>query len=99
MPARRAGGRGSTARSGSSTGRSASSTTCGGRRYADLYPDREALCRRPQTVAGVIGAVPAVIGALEASEALKLLAGFGEPLDGRLFTIDLRSLETDIIEL
>ncbi|HIX97119.1 MAG TPA: HesA/MoeB/ThiF family protein [Candidatus Alistipes avistercoris] len=70
-----------------------------GRRYADLYPDREALCRRPQAVAGVIGAVPAVIGALEASEALKLLAGFGEPLDGRLFTIDLRSLETDIIEL
>ena len=50
-------------------------------------------------MAGVIGAVPAVIGALEASEALKLLAGFGEPLDGRLFTIDLRSLETDIIEL
>ena len=70
-----------------------------GRRYADLYPDREALCRRPQAVAGVIGAVPAVIGALEASEALKLLADFGEPLDGRLFTIDLRSLETDIIEL
>ena len=28
-----------------------------GRRYADLYPDREALCRRPQAVAGVIGAI------------------------------------------
>ena len=36
---------------------------------------------------------------LSEEEALKLLAGFGEPLDGRLFTIDLRSLETDIIEL
>lgn len=58
---------------------------------------RSAGVRRPWP--GVIGAVPAVIGALEASEALKLLAGFGEPLDGRLFTIDLRSLETDIIEL
>ncbi len=52
-----------------------------GRRYADLYPDREALCALPHKTAGVIGAVPGVIGAMEASEALKLLAGFGNPLD------------------
>ncbi len=69
-----------------------------GRRYADLYPDRDALCALPRKTAGVIGAVPGVIGAIEASEALKLLAGFGDTLDGRLFSIDLLTLSTSIIE-
>ncbi len=69
-----------------------------GRRYTDLYPDRDALCALPRKIAGVIGAVPGVIGAMEASEALKLLAGFGDPLDGKLFSIDLLTLSTSIIE-
>lgn len=68
------------------------------RRYTDLYPDREELCALPRKTAGVIGAVPGVIGAIEASEALKLLAGFGEPLDGRLFSIDLLTLTSSTIE-
>lgn len=69
-----------------------------GRRYTDLYPDRDALCALPRKIAGVIGAVPGVIGAMEASEALKLLAGFGDLLDGKLFSIDLLTLSTSIIE-
>ena len=69
-----------------------------GRRYTDLYPDRDALCALPRKTAGVIGAVPGVIGAMEASEALKLLAGFGDPPDRQLFSIDLPTLSTSIIE-
>lgn len=68
-----------------------------GRRYAELYPDREALCHRPRTTSGVLGTVPGVIGTLEASEAIKWIVGFGEPLDGRLFTMDLKTLQTEII--
>lgn len=68
-----------------------------GRRYAELYPDREALCVRPRTTSGVLGTVPGVIGTLEASEAIKWIVGFGEPLDGRLFTLDLKTLQTEII--
>ena len=69
-----------------------------GRRYADLFPDREALCARPQRIAGVLGPVPGTVGALQASEAIKLLAGFGELLDGRLLTIDLKSCRSEIVE-
>ncbi len=61
-------------------------------------PTGEALCARPRTTAGVVGTVPGVVGTLEASEAIKLLAGFGRLLDGRLLTIDLATLETEIIE-
>ena len=70
-----------------------------GRRYIDLYPDREALCGRPPVVRGVLGPVPGVIGALEASEALKLITGAGEHLDGRLFIIDLLTLSTTLIQI
>lgn len=68
------------------------------KRYAELYPDREALCAREQTVQGVVGTVPAVVGALEASEALKILTRFGEMLDGRLFTIDLKTMQTELTD-
>lgn len=68
------------------------------KRYAGLYPDREALCAREHAVQGVVGTVPAVVGALEASEALKLLAGFGDVLDGRLFTIDLKTMHTELMD-
>lgn len=38
--------------------------------------------------AGVVGPLVGLVGSLQALEALKLLAGFGEPLIGRLLLID-----------
>ncbi|WXL28021.1 molybdopterin-synthase adenylyltransferase MoeB [Ectopseudomonas mendocina] len=38
--------------------------------------------------AGVIGPLVGMVGSLQALEALKLLAGFGEPLIGRLLLVD-----------
>lgn len=69
-----------------------------GLRYSTLYPDREALCALPRRPAGVLGAVPGVIGAMEANEAVKLITGVGTLLDGRLFTIDLLGLQSYIID-
>ncbi|MFA5677402.1 MAG: molybdopterin-synthase adenylyltransferase MoeB [Pseudomonas sp.] len=47
--------------------------------------------------AGVIGPLVGVVGSLQALEALKLLAGFGQPLTGRLLLID--ALQTRFREL
>ncbi|KXG79222.1 MULTISPECIES: molybdopterin-synthase adenylyltransferase MoeB [Pseudomonas] len=47
--------------------------------------------------AGVIGPLVGLVGSLQALEALKLLAGFGEPLIGRLLLID--ALSTRMREL
>jgi adenylyltransferase/sulfurtransferase len=38
--------------------------------------------------AGVVGPLVGLIGSLQALEALKLLAGFGEPMVGRLLLVD-----------
>jgi molybdopterin-synthase adenylyltransferase len=40
----------------------------------------------------VFGAVSASVGCIAAMEAIKLIAGFGEPLAGRLLTYDLRDM-------
>lgn len=69
----------------------------GKHRYTDLYPDRESLCALPRATAGVVGATAGTVGAIEASEAIKLICGYGTVLDGRLFHIDLKTMQTDII--
>ncbi|MFM8333319.1 MAG: HesA/MoeB/ThiF family protein [Candidatus Methylumidiphilus sp.] len=60
--------------------------------YNCLYPDQGELaesCVRN----GVIAPLPGIIGAMQALEAVKLLAGVGEVLRGRLLLFDGLSLE------
>lgn len=66
------------------------------KRYADLYPDCHELGDSKRII-GTFGVMPGVIGCLQAAEALKILGGFGEPLDGRLMVMDLLSPICEII--
>lgn len=43
----------------------------------------------------VFGAVSGTVGCLAAMEVIKLIAGFGEPLAGRLLTLELRTMEAN----
>src|SRR5262249_46711352 len=63
---------------------------------ACLYPDDPPAWRRRFPV---FGAVSGAAGGLAAMEAIKVLAGLGEPLAGRLLTMDLRSMATQSIAL
>jgi molybdopterin/thiamine biosynthesis adenylyltransferase len=47
----------------------------------------------------VFGAVSGTVGSLAAMEAIKLIAGFGEPLKNRLLRMDLRTMRFHTIEL
>lgn len=67
--------------------------------YRTLYPDENENLSMPAPPKGVIGVTPGVIGCMEATEALKIIADFGEPLIDKLWTIDLRNLQTHIISL
>ncbi len=48
---------------------------------------------------GVLAPLVGVIGSLQASEAIKLIAGFGETLDGRLLLVDLKAMDFRKLEL
>lgn len=57
--------------------------------YRCLFPEPPAAADAPNCAeAGVLGVLPGVIGLLQATEALKLLLGIGEPLVGRLLLFD-----------
>lgn len=47
----------------------------------------------------VFGAVSGSVGCLAAMEAIKVLAGLGEPLAGRVLTYDLRSMRFHTIQV
>ena len=70
-----------------------------GKTYRDLFPDEEEMLTMPPLSKGVMGVTPAVTGSVEASEVIKLICGYGELLDGKLWTIDLRTMESNIILL
>ncbi|MBP7567195.1 MAG: molybdopterin-synthase adenylyltransferase MoeB [Burkholderiaceae bacterium] len=60
--------------------------------YACLFPPTDAYEEALCSTLGVLGPLVGVVGSLQAAEALKLLAGVGTPLTGRLLMIDARGM-------
>ncbi|WP_342083460.1 HesA/MoeB/ThiF family protein [Dyadobacter sp. OTU695] len=61
----------------------------GGPTYRCLFPDAEEGDNCAE--AGVMGVLPGIIGTYMANEAIKILAGIGEPLSGKLLVINTLS--------
>jgi adenylyltransferase/sulfurtransferase len=57
--------------------------------YRCLYPEPPPACLAPSCAeSGVLGVLPGLIGAIQATEAIKILLGAGETLVGRLLLFD-----------
>ncbi len=61
--------------------------------YACLFPPSAAFEEAACATMGVFAPLVGIIGSLQAAEALKLLAGVGEPLSGRLLMLDARRMQ------
>ena len=62
--------------------------------FRSLYPEQP----EPSSKA-VVGVTPGVVGMVEANQVLQLICGYGEPLTDRLWTINLRYMQSFIIKL
>lgn len=71
----------------------------GGKRYRDLYPDKEEMLSMPHPPKGVMGVTPGLVGCAEANEVIKIICGYGDILAGKLWQIDLKTMETYTILL
>jgi molybdopterin/thiamine biosynthesis adenylyltransferase len=61
--------------------------------YACVFPAEATVQETACATMGVFAPLVGIIGSMQAAEALKLLAGIGTPLTGRLQMLDARSME------
>ncbi len=62
--------------------------------YRDMVPEPPPPELAPNCAeAGVLGVLPGIVGSIQALEAIKLIVGFGEPLIGRILTVDTIDME------
>ncbi|MEN9581165.1 MAG: hypothetical protein RJA70_4174 [Pseudomonadota bacterium] len=68
--------------------------------YRCLYPEPPPAHLAPSCAeAGVLGILPGVVGTLQATEAIKVLLGKGEPLNGRLLQYDSMNMKFRVFKL
>jgi molybdopterin/thiamine biosynthesis adenylyltransferase len=66
--------------------------------YRDLFPEPPPAGTVPTCAeAGVVGALPGILGSMQAMEVIKLVCGVGEPLVGRLLMVDALSMRVETI--
>ncbi|MFM2375921.1 MAG: hypothetical protein RLZZ165_1018 [Bacteroidota bacterium] len=71
-----------------------------GPNYRDLYPMPPAPGTVPSWAeGGVLGVLPGIMGSLQASEVIKVAAGIGEPLSGRLHLFDALRFESRTLKI
>jgi len=67
--------------------------------YRCLYDDSVSDANLSCSESGVLAPLVGMIGAMQASETLKLLTGYGRPLVGRLFIFDAYSMEMKTLKV
>ena len=71
-----------------------------GPNYRDLFPSPPPPGLVPSCAeGGVIGVLPGIIGCLQANEVLKIVAGIGDPLSGKLFLFDALAFTTRTLKI
>ena len=64
------------------------------RRYTDLYPEDNNDAAVTLADRAIVGMTTGLVGNVMAEQVLKIVCGYAAPLAGRLWTVDLRTLQT-----
>ena len=68
--------------------------------YRDMVPEPPPAELAPSCAeAGVLGVLPGIIGSIQALETIKVILGLGDPLIGRILTVDTNDMEFRVFNL
>jgi len=67
--------------------------------YACLFPEDQQFDEINCATMGVFAPIVGIIGSMQAAEALKIVAGIGQSLAGRLLLLDARTMEWTSIKV
>jgi len=68
--------------------------------YRDMVPEPPPAELAPSCAeAGVLGVLPGIIGSIQALETIKVILGLGDPLIGRIFSVDATAMEIRVFNL
>ena len=68
--------------------------------YRDMVPEPPPAELAPSCAeAGVLGVLPGIIGSIQALETIKVILDLGEPLIGRILTVDTNDMEFRVFNL
>ena len=68
--------------------------------YRDMVPEPPPAELAPSCAeAGVLGVLPGIIGSIQALETMKIILGLGDPLIGRILTVDTIDMEFRVFNL
>jgi molybdopterin/thiamine biosynthesis adenylyltransferase/rhodanese-related sulfurtransferase len=68
--------------------------------YRDMVPEPPPAELAPSCAeAGVLGVLPGIVGSIQALETIKVLLGLGDPLVGRILTVDTTEMEFRVFNL
>ena len=68
--------------------------------YRDMVPEPPPAELAPSCAeAGVLGVLPGIVGSIQALEAIKVLLGLGDPLIGRILSVDTTEMEFRVFNL
>jgi sulfur-carrier protein adenylyltransferase/sulfurtransferase len=68
--------------------------------YRDMVPEPPPAELAPSCAeAGVLGVLPGIVGSIQALEAIKLILGLGDPLIGRILSVDTTEMEFRVFNL
>ena len=68
--------------------------------YRDMVPEPPPAELAPSCAeAGVLGVLPGIVGSIQALETIKVILGLGDPLIGRILTVDTSDMEFRVFNL
>lgn len=70
----------------------------GSKSYKDLFCEKPNIDENDPSRLGVLGILPGIVGSIQANEVLKIILNMSGVLNNKLFLIDTKTMETQLIE-